>query len=91
MAKLAASNAGGQAVVANGDLLVDEAISKGIGTLCHGTNEDANTLLGGERVDVVPDVYQRGLETERHLAAVGRKVIGDGILDYTKQLLLRVG
>lgn len=60
-------------------------------SLGHGTDKDSNALLGTNRLKVVSGPHNGGLETESHLAAVGRQVVGDGVLDHLQQLLLRVG
>lgn len=90
MAELAASDAGRQAEVADGDLLVHPLVREAVGALGHGANEDADALLRGQRVHVVPDLDERGVEAQRHLPAVGRQVVRDGVLDDAEELLLGV-
>lgn len=89
MAELAARYTGRETVVADGDLLVDKFIGKVIRTLGHGTNKDANALLGSHALDPVPHAHERSIETKCHLAAVGRQVVGDGVLNNSQKLLLR--
>lgn len=89
MAELAASNTGGQAEVADTDGIILEGIGKVIATLGHSTDKDANALFRLELLDVVSDADDGGIETQGDLAAVGRQVIGDGVLDDLEQLLLR--
>lgn len=72
MAEFTARNAGGQTVVADGNLLVYQTVGKCIGALGHGTNEDANAFFRAEGVDVVPNMHEGGLEAECDLAAVWR-------------------
>lgn len=91
MAELAARHAGREAVVADGDLLVDKLVGKVVGSLGHGADKDTHALLGPDAFHPVPDTNQRRIETERHLAAVGRQVIGDGVLDDLEELLLGGG
>jgi len=43
--ELAASNTGGQTVVADGDLLIDKLIGKIIGSLGHSANENTDALF----------------------------------------------
>lgn len=91
MAKSAASNTGTQAEVADTDRVVLELVGEGVVTLGHGTNEDANALLGFELGNVVAHANDGRIETEGDLAAVGREVVGDRVLDDFEELLLRCG
>lgn len=89
VAELAAGHARRETEVADGDLLVDELVGEGIFALGHGAHEDADALLGAHALDPVPHPHHLGVEAERDLAAVGRQVVGDGVLDDAQQLLLR--
>lgn len=91
VAELAAGNAGTQAVVADTYRLVLERVGEVIVALRHGTNKDANALLRPQRLEVVPNPDHGRFKTHRHLAAVGRQMIRDRILDYSQQFFLRVG
>ena len=91
MTELAASNTSRQAEVTNTDRIILERIGKVIASLRHGTNEHANALLLAEILDVVSDADDGGVETQRHLAAVGGQVVGDGVLDDFKEFFLRRG
>lgn len=91
MAKLAACNTGTKTVVADGDGVVLEVVGKVILAFGHGTNEDADALVGCQCLDVVSWAYDGGFKRQGHLPAVGWQVIGDGILDDFEKLLLRVG
>lgn len=91
VAELAAGHTGTETVVADTDGVVLERVSKVIVALGHGTNEDGDALLGTQRLDVVLRTDHGGVETHGDLAAVGREVVGDGVLDDLEQLLLRVG
>jgi hypothetical protein len=91
VAELAAGDARREAVVADGDLLVDPGIGEVVRSLGHGADKDADALIGSKRVDVVTDAHQRRVKAERDLAAVGRQVIGDGVLDHLEELFLCVG
>lgn len=91
MAELAARYAGRQAVVADGDLLIDILIRKVVGALGHGTNKDADALVLAQAVDVLAHPHNRGVEAERDFAAVGRQMVRDGVLDHLQELFLRVG
>lgn len=88
MAELAACNAGTEIKLADGDAVVLDVIRKVIVALCHGTNEDCDTLVFSKTRNVVADTHDFGVEAERDLAAVRREVIGDGVLDYLNKLLL---
>ena len=91
MTELTAGNTGTQTVVADTDLVVFEGIRKVIVALGHGSDEDANALLGPQGLDVVGGADDRRLETEGDLAAVGRQMVCDGVLDDLEQFLLRIG
>lgn len=91
MAKLATGDAGRKAEIADGDLLVDVCVGKVVRALGHGTNKDANALIRVEPVDVAPDVGDRGVEAESNLAALGRQMLSDRVVDDSEQFLLRVG
>lgn len=87
--ELTTSNACRQAVVADGNLIVLEVVRKVIFALGHCTDEDAYALVGAERLDVVLHSYDRSLEGQGHFPAVGGQMLGDGVLDDPKELLLR--
>lgn len=63
---------GTQTIVADTDCIIFKGICKIITALGHGTNEDADALLGVQRLDVILNTDYRRLETERHLPTVGR-------------------
>lgn len=90
MAKLAAGDAGRETVVADGNLLIYELIGKVVGSLGHSANEDTYALLGSEILDIVSRSHNLFVKTECNLAAVGREVVRNGVLDDTQQLFLRV-
>lgn len=90
MAEFTARHTCTQTVVADTDGVVLEGVGKVIVTLGHGTNEDANALVGTHGLDVVGGSHHGGLETEGHLPAVGGEVVRDRVLDDLEQLLLRV-
>lgn len=79
--ELAARHAGTQTVVADTDRFILESISKVILPFRHGSNENTDALVGCQRVDIIPDAHHVGVETEGDLPAVGRQVVGDGVLD----------
>ena len=89
--ELAASNTGGQTVVADGDLLIDKLIGKIIRSLGHCSDEDADALLWLEALNIFSDLDNFSIETESDLAAVWWKVIADWVLNNLQKLLLRVG
>ena len=91
MAELTAGNAGREAVVADSDLLVHVSIGEIVRTLRHGAHEDADGLVLAEIVDVFAHSYDRRIETERDLPAIGRQVVRDGVLYHLEKLLLGIG
>lgn len=91
MTELAARYAGRQAVIADGNLLIDILIRKVVGTLGHGTNKHADALVLAQSVDVLADAHNGGVKAERNLAAVGRQMVRNRVLDHLQELLLRVG
>lgn len=90
MAEFTARHTCTQTVVTDTDGVVLEGVGKVIVTLGHGTNKDANALVGTHGLDVVGGPHDGGLETECHFPAIGGKVIRDGVLDDLQQLLLGV-
>lgn len=89
VAESAAGNTGTQAEVADTDRVILELVCEVVVTLGHGTDKDANALLRSEIADVIAHTNDGSVETQGDLAAVGRKVVGDGVLDDLQQLLLR--
>src|SRR3569833_432162 len=90
VAELAAGDAGREAIVADGDLLIHILVGEVVRAFGHGSDEDADALVSAQGVDVVSDANDIRLEAQRHLPAVRRQVVGDGVLDDTEELLLRV-
>lgn len=88
VAELAAGYAGRQGEVADRNLLVDKRVREVISTLSHGTHEDADALLRVQSLDIVSNADKRCVETERDLAAIRGKMLRDGALDNTEQLLV---
>lgn len=91
MTELAACNTGTEGEVADRNRVVLVLVGEAIVTLGHGSNEDTNALLGTEVGHVVTHSHNRCIEGQCDLAAVGRKVVGDRVLDDLEQLLLRGG
>jgi len=89
MAELTACNAGTEVKLANSDAVVLDVIGKVVVALGHSTYEDCDTLALVEIANVIADTYDLGVEAERDLAAVGREVIGNGVLDDLDELFLR--
>lgn len=89
--ELAASDTGGQGVVADGNGIVLELVGESIRSLGHSTDEDTYALLGTQILHVVSHSYHRRIVGEGDFAAVRREVVGDGVLDDLEQLLLRGG
>ena len=91
MAELAASDTGTEREVADGDRIVLVLVGKGIVTLGHRSDKDADALLGAEIGHVVADSHDGSVKGESDLAAVWGEVVGDGVLDDLEELLLRGG
>lgn len=62
MAKLAASNTGTQRVIADTNGIILELVGERIISLGHGSDEDANALLGSQILNVIPDSYHLCVE-----------------------------
>lgn len=91
MTELAAGNTGTQTETADTDGVILEGIGKVVTSLGHGTNEDTNTLLGTQVLNIVPNADHRGVETKSDLATIWWQMIGDGVLDDLEKFLLRRG
>src|SRR3569833_904388 len=78
VAELAAGDAGREAIVADGDLLIHILVGEVVRAFGHGSDEDADALVSAQGVDVVSDANDIRLEAQRHLPAVRRQVVGDG-------------
>lgn len=88
VAEFAAGNTGTKTVVADTDSFVLERVGKVIVALGHGTDENSDTLVGVQRLQVVLSADHGRLETHGHLAAVGGQVVGDRVLNNLKELFL---
>lgn len=91
MTKLAASDAGTQAVIADTDGFVLEIISEVVPAFSHGANEDAYALVWCKALNVVFDPDYLCLEAQCDFPAVWRKMTSYRILDDFQKLFLRVG
>ncbi|KAG9796246.1 hypothetical protein KCU88_g352, partial [Aureobasidium melanogenum] len=91
MAELAAGDAGTETVVADTNSLVLEGIGKVVFALGHGTDKDADALVGAQGVDVISDSDDVGIETQRHFPAVRRKVPVQELDHKTSKTLERSG
>ncbi len=91
MTEFTACHTGAQAVVANADRIVLEAVGKIIPAFGHGSNENANTLFRCQIRNIVSHTYNLGIEAQCDLSAIGREMVSDGVLDDLEQLLLRIG
>lgn len=89
VAELATGDTGRKTEVADRDLLVDVGVGEIVRALGHSTNKDTDTLIVVELVYVAPHSDDRGIETQGDLSALGRQVVGDGVLDDAEQLFLR--
>jgi len=88
--ELAASNTCRKAVVADTDGFVLEGVGKVVFALGHGTNEDADALVGSQCVNIISHPDNLGVEAQGDLAAVGWQMICNGVFDDFEQLLLRI-
>lgn len=88
VAKFAAGNAGTKTVVADTDSFVLERVGKIVVALGHGTDENSDTLVGVQRLQVVLSADHGRLETHGHLAAVGGQVVGDRVFNNLEELFL---
>ena len=91
VAELAAGYTGRKREVANGDLLIDHRVCECVGTLGHGTNEDADALLRIDGLDIVAHTNEGCVKAEGDLATIRRQMLRDWTLDHTQELLVRVG
>lgn len=90
MAEFTASHAGTQTVIADTDGLVLEGIGEIVVSLCHGTDKNTDAFLRAEGLEVIANTHDRRLVTHGDFAAVGREMVGDGVLDDPEQLLLGI-
>lgn len=88
VAEFAAGHTGTKTVVADTDSFVLEGVGKVIVALGHGTDENGDTLVGVQRLQVVLGADHGRLETHGHLAAVGGQVVGDRVLNNLEELFL---
>lgn len=88
MAKLATSDAGRKTEVADRYLLIDKLVGESVGALGHGSDEDADALLGTYALYPVTNSHQRSIETQRDFTAVWGQMVGNGVLDDPQELLL---
>ena len=88
VAELAASNAGTEIELADGDAVVFDTVGKVVVAFGHGTDENADALVGVQALNVVAYTHNLRVEAERDLAAVRGKVVGDGVLDDLDELLV---
>jgi hypothetical protein len=70
MAEFAAGNTCAQAVVADTDGFILEGISEVVFALGHGSNEDADTFVGGQSIDIVSNPDYVGVEAEGDFSAI---------------------
>ena len=88
IAELATCYAGAQAVIADADGVVLEAVCKIIIAFSHCANEDANTLFTTQVLYVVFDSNDFSVKAESYLSAIGGEMISDGILDDFEEFFL---
>ena len=90
MTKLAACDAGTEAVVANTNSFVFERVGKVVLSFGHGSHKDANAFLWGKTVNVVTHSNNISVEGECDFSTVWRQVICYWVLDDLEQFFLRV-
>ena len=81
VAEFAAGHAGAEAIVADADRVVLDGVGKVVLAFGHGSYEHTDAFLGAEILNVVSHANDGGFETQRYLAAIGRKVIRDRVAD----------
>ena len=91
VAEFAASYASTEVELADGDAVVFDRVGKVVVALGHGSDEDGDALVVVQTLDVVPDADHLGVEAERDLAAIGREVICEGVLDDLDELFVGGG
>ena len=72
VAKLATCYAGTQAVVADADRIVLNAVGEVVVPFCHGTDKDAHALFGSDVFDVILDPNNVCIIAECHFPAIRR-------------------
>ena len=77
-----------QAVIAYADGVVLEAVGEVVVAFGHCTDKNADALFGSDIRYVVFHPNDVGVKTEGDLAAIGRKMISDRILDDFEEFLL---
>lgn len=82
MTEFAARHASTQAIVADADGVILEAVRKVVPAFSHRSHKYAHTLLGSQVCDVIPHTYDFGVEAQCHLSAIRWEVIGDWVLDH---------
>jgi len=90
MTELAARHTRTEREIANTNSIILELIRKVILPLRHRPHKHANTLLRSQSPNIVSNPDDLGIETQRDLAAVGGKVLGDWVLDDFEQLFLGI-
>lgn len=91
MTELAAGHTGTKTEVTDRDCIVLVLVRKAVVSLCHGSYEDTYAFFRPEVSDIVSYSHDWCVETERYFATIWWQMVGDWVLDYLKQLLLRVG
>ena len=81
MAELAARNASAEAIIADTDCVVLELVGEIVSTLGHSAHEDADTFLGTQAANVIPNAYNLRIEGEGDFPAVMWQMVGDWVLD----------
>ena len=93
MAELAAGDAGAEPEPAHADPIhgcvapLAQQVVEIVLALGHGTHEDGAALLAAESPHVLGRTHDGSVGAERHLAAAGGQVAGDGAGDDLEQLL----
>ena len=88
MTKFAAGYTGAEIEVADSDGIVLDVICEVVVSFGHCTDENSNTFILVETLDVVPHPHHFSVETEGDLPAIGREMVRDGILNDLYELLL---
>lgn len=91
VAELAAGDTSRQGEIADANLLIDQGVGEVVVAFGHGADKDTDALLRGKCLDIVANAHKWSVKTQSYLAAVGRQVVSNRVLDHAKQFLVGVG
>lgn len=91
MAKFTACNTCTQVVAADAYSIILDRIREVVVSFGHGSDEDTDTFVFVQTLDVVAHAHNLRVEAKCDLSAVGREVVRNWVFDYLNELLLRRG